>query len=67
MTCQYKAELKLQSRTTNLGHTAPGTYFSLFQSCFVMFFFGGVVQFEANIEREREKTSSTTCQHHSFN
>ena len=38
MTCQYKAELKLQSRTLNLGHTAPGTYFSLFQSCFVMFF-----------------------------
>ena len=38
MTCQYKAELKLQSRTLNLGHTAPGTYFSLFQSCFVCFF-----------------------------
>ena len=29
--------------------------------------FGGIVQFEANIERGREKTSSTTCQHHSFN
>ena len=66
MTCQYKAELKLQSRTLNLGHTAPGTYFSLFQSCFVCFF-GGIVQFEANIEREREKMSRTTCQHHSFN
>ena len=39
MTCQYKAELKLQSRTLNLGHTVPGTYFSLFQICFVMFFF----------------------------
>ena len=36
MTCQYKAELKLQSRTLNLGHTAPGTYFSLSQSCLVM-------------------------------
>ena len=68
-TCQDVYDLPVQSRieAAILGHTAPGTYFSLFQSCFVMFFFGGIVQFEANIEREREKTSSATCQHHSFN
>ena len=68
-TCQDIYDLPEQSRieAAILGHTAPGTYFSLFQSCFVMFFFGGIVQFEANIEKEREKTSSTTCQHHSFN
>ena len=68
-TCQDVYDLPVQSRieAVILGHTAPGTYFSLFQNCFVMFFFGGIVQFEANTEREREKTSSATCQHHSFN
>ena len=40
-TCQDIYDLPVQSRieAAILGHTAPGTYFSLFQSCFVMFFF----------------------------
>ena len=39
-TCQDIYDLPVQSRieAAILGHTAPGTYFSLFQSCFVMFF-----------------------------
>ena len=39
-TCQDIYDLPVQSRTEAaiLGHTAPGTYFSLFQSCVVMFF-----------------------------
>ena len=39
-TCQDVYDLPVQSRieAAILGHTAPGTYFSLFESCFVMFF-----------------------------
>ena len=69
MTCQYKAELKLQSRTLNLGHTVPGTYFSLFQSCFVMFFF--CVELSNSRPtlkgRGKRRQAQHTCQHHSFN
>ena len=40
--------------THNQGHCSD-TCLSLFQCCFVMFFFGTLPKFEANIERNREK------------
>ena len=40
--------------THNQGHCSDTCLF-LFQCCFLMFFFGALPKFEANIERNREK------------
>ena len=69
-TCQDICDLPVQSRinwSCNLGSHCSWYLLFTLPKLFCNVFFGGIVQFEANIEREREKTSSTTCQRHSFN
>ena len=71
-TCQYIYDLPVQSRieaaikdTQLRSHCSWYLPFTL-PKLFCNVFFCGIVQFEANFEREREKTSSTTHMSTSF-